>query len=237
MLRRIGVLGDVHAEERRLGHALEWIHGQSVDAIICTGDVADGPGSVDVCCELLQQAAVATVRGNHDRWLLTDRVRELPNAHRVSEIGDAARDFLESLPRTLRFETTAGALLLCHGVCQNDLRKVWPGTQRMPVERSPELDTVLAEGGTRIVVNGHMHYRVLIDFPELLLINAGTLAARHRPGVSILDLEAGHVWAHEFEDSGVGARVAEHALIPGPGRRVWRDTQEFDGSWTPVALY
>lgn len=236
-MKRVGLVGDVHAEPERLAAALEWLHGQRVDAILCTGDLADGPGSVDLCCKLLQQAGVKTVRGNHDRWLLDDRVRHIANAHRLSELGDEARQFLEELPKTRTFETVRGRLMLCHGMAENDLRKVWPGTKRMPVERSVELDQILAEGELRFVVNGHMHYRVLIDFPELVLLNAGTLTARHRPGVSLLDFESGSVSAHEFVGDRVGDVVAEHPLGPAPDRRVWHDTQEFDGSWIPVALY
>lgn len=236
-LRRIGIVGDVHAEDRRLAAALEWLHGRSVDAILCTGDVADGPGSVDTCCALLEQAGVATVRGNHDRWLLSDRVRHVPNAHRLADVGDAARAYLHALPRTLRFETARGPLLLCHGMGDNDMRKVWPGTKRMAAERSVELDAILAADDVRFVVNGHMHYRVLIDFERLMLMNAGTLTSRHRPGISLVDFEAECVSAHQFEGERVGDVVAEHPVEPVNGRRVWRDTREFDGEWTPVALY
>ena len=65
-LRRVGVIGDVHAEHERLAAALEWMHGQRLDAVICTGDVADGPGCVDACCRLLREADVATVRGIYE---------------------------------------------------------------------------------------------------------------------------------------------------------------------------
>ena len=236
-VKRIGVVGDVHGEDRRLAAALEWIHGQRVDALICTGDVADGPGDIEECCELLRQAGVATVRGNHDRWLLDDRVRHIPDAHRLADLSDDAREFLTKLPRTLSFETLRGPLLLCHGVANNDLRKVWPGTERMPVERSAELDAIVEERKYRFLVNGHMHYRVLIDFPDLVLLNAGTLASRHRPGISLIDFETGSVSAHEFEGDRVGDVVAEHPLETAGDRRVWRDTQEFDGAWQPVALY
>ena len=141
------------------------------------------------------------------------------------------------MPVTVEIETVAGTLLLCHGVSTNDLRKVWPGTERMPVERSAELDTLIAEGRTRFLVNGHMHYRVLIDFHQLTLLNAGTLASRHRPGISVVDFESGCVSAYEFEGERVGGRVAERPLKAEPQRRVWQDTQEFDGTWQPVALY
>jgi predicted phosphodiesterase len=233
---RIGLIGDVHAEEGRLAAALDWLHAQGAEVLLCTGDVADGPGSVDTCCELLRESGAITVRGNHDRWLLQDRVRDIPQAHRRSEIGSKANDYLESLSNTQSIDTPRGALLLCHGVEDNDLRKVWPGTARMGVERSAELDEILAARKYRFVVNGHMHYRVLIDFPEMLLINAGTLSARHRPGISLIDFEAGAIAAHEFDGDRVGGRVAEHPILA-ESRRVWPDTKAFDGSWTAVALY
>lgn len=234
--QRLGVIGDVHAEPGKLAAALDWLAGQGADTVICTGDVADGPGSVDDCCRLLDEAGAITVRGNHDRWLLADRVRDIPNAHRLGEIGDDARAFLEALPMTRSIDTPQGSLLLCHGVGANDLRKVWPGTKRMALERSAELDTILASGHHRFVVNGHMHYRVLIDFPELLLINAGTLAARHRPGISFIDFQGEVISAHEFFGDRVDGCVAEHPLASHE-RRVWRDTQAFDGTWSAVALY
>ena len=203
---------------------------------VLTNGGTDGPGSVDHCCALLQEAEVITVRGNHDRWLLEDRVRDIPNAHRVQDLGADTRSFLDGLPTTQTLDTPLGPLLLCHGVGDNDLRKVWPGTQRMGVERSPELDDILASGEVRFVVNGHMHYRVLIDFPEVLLINAGTLTARHRPGISLVDFSTGVVTAHEFDRDQVGPSVAAHPLASDT-RRVWRDTRDFDGSWSAVALY
>jgi predicted phosphodiesterase len=236
-IRRLGLIGDVHAEEDRLEAALDWMHGQRLDAILCTGDVSDGPGSVDRCCELLEQAGVATVSGNHDRWLLTDKSRHIENAHQLADVGEPAREWLGALPRTLSFDTVLGPLLLCHGMADNDMRKVWPGTRRMPAERSDELDSLLAAAEHRFIVNGHMHFRVLIDFQDLLLVNAGTLTSRHRPGVSVFDFETGYLGAHEFEGARVGPMVAEHPLAPGPDRRVWRDTQEFDGTWTPITLY
>ncbi len=234
--RRLGVIGDVHAEEGRLAGALAWMDRQGVDTLICTGDLADGPGSVDRCVEQLAIAGVITVRGNHDRWLLEDRVREIPHAHRLDDIGSDARSYLEDLPKTAALDTPMGSILLCHGIGDNDLRKVWPGTERMEVERSEELDAILADGSHRFVVNGHMHYRVLIDFPELLLINAGTLTARHRPGISLIDFDRQTIEAHEFDGDQVARHVAVHRL-GGAGRRVWSDTQAFDGTWTAVALY
>ena len=234
----LGVIGDVHAEHQRLERALNLFASQGVDAVICTGDIADGPGNLDTCCDLLREAEVVTVAGNHDRWLLDDRLREIDEAHHRSDLSETSEAFLTALDKTESLTTCAGELLLCHGVEDNDLRKVWPGTERMPIERSHELDSIILRNRHRYVVNGHLHYRVVVDFDTLTLINAGTLCGRHRPGVSIIDFAQQTVTAFELDDARSGARrVAECAITPDEDRRIWGDTQEFDGQWTPLTLY
>ena len=237
-IRMLGVIGDVHAEHGRLEQALNLFARQRVDAVICTGDIADGPGAINACCDLLREAEVTTVAGNHDRWLLDNRLREIEDAHRRSDLSETSEAFLTSLGKTESLTTCAGELLLCHGVDGNDLRKVWPGTERMPIERSHELDSIIMRGQHRYVVNGHLHYRVVVDFETLTLINAGTLCGRHRPGVSIIDFAEQTVAAFEIHSSRPHTpRVAECTITPGSDRRVWGDTQEFDGRWTPLTLY
>jgi predicted phosphodiesterase len=236
-MTRLGLIGDVHAEHRRLDIALDFLARQGVDAVCCTGDIADGPGCVDTCCRLLAEAGALVVAGNHDRWLLTDRLRNMSGARRLSELSDVSHHFLQELPKTRILCTSRGDLLLCHGVLGNDLRKVWPGSERMPVQRSPELDAVIAEGRFAFVVNGHMHYRVLLNFERLTLVNAGTLKGEHRPGLSVLDFNEASASAFELNSGATFERVAEVALLPGDGRPVWRDTAQFDGSCRPITLY
>ena len=236
-VRRMGLIGDVHAEHRRLDAALGFLFGQGVDSICCTGDIADGSGCVDTCCRLLADADARVVAGNHDRWLLADRLREIPDAHRLSQLNDTSRDYLAGLPTTRAIDTPLGSALLCHGVADNDLRKVWPGSARMPIARSHELDELIGGGSTHFVFNGHLHYRVIVNFEQLTLLNAGTLKGEHRPGVSILDFSEGTVHAFEFFAALALHLVAEQPLRCDAGRRVWRDTLEFDSQWTPVTLY
>jgi predicted phosphodiesterase len=233
-IRRLGVLGDVHAEHERLETVLDWFAGQHLDAVLCTGDLADGVGCVDRCVELLRAAGVHTVAGNHDRWLLSDRVRHLPDAHRAIDLAADSLSFLRNLPRTLDLDTVAGTLWLCHGIGANDQAKVWPGTRGPDsIRRCGTLDAVLADQHYRFIVHGHLHHRVLIDFDHALLLNAGTLKGP-QAGVSIVDFEAGDVRAFELEPSKVLRPGTRHAISPGQERRVWRDTADFDGAWIPV---
>ncbi len=235
-VRRLGVIGDVHGEHHRLAASLDWLAGQGVDAVICTGDVADGPGCIDRCCALLREAGVVTVAGNHDRWLLSDRVRHVADAHRLEDLASQTREYLEALPRTRELATTAGSLLLCHGIGEHDMAKVWPGTRGPDsVRRCEPLDALLAEARHRFIVHGHLHYRVLIDFESLLLMNAGTLKGE-RAGVSVVDFAADEVAAYDLADpGGIRCRV-RHPLTPPPERRVWTSTADFDGAWEPVLL-
>lgn len=233
-IRRLGVIGDVHGEHRRLATVLDWLAGQQLDALVCTGDVADGRGCINRSCELLRDAGVQAVAGNHDRWLLQDRVRHVVAAHHRHELEPANLAYLQGLPPTRELDTVAGRLLLCHGIGDRDLEKVWPGTSRSAIRRSATLDRLLRQARHRFVINGHMHFRVLIDFEELLLMNAGTLKGE-RAGVTIMDFAGARISAFQLDAEGRPRPGVEHPLWP-EGRRVWRDTAEFDGQWQPVVL-
>lgn len=235
-LDRIGLIGDVHAEPELLETALAYLDRRAVDAVLCTGDVADGHGCVNRCCELLEMAGVLCVAGNHERWILADRVRHVPHAHAADALTDRARSFLDGLPATRRLATVRGPLLLCHGVGERDHAKVWPGSPRMQPERSAALDALIAQDDLRLLVNGHVHYRMILDFETLTLINAGTLRRDHRPGFLELDLTAGAVLFLGFDAAGEVFEQGRHGLDD-HDRRVFRDTSDFDGDWRPFPRY
>ena len=111
-----------------------------------------------------------------------------------------------------------------------------PGRRPEEIRRSRHLDALLAEDEYRFVINGHMHFRVLMHFRNLTLLNAGTLMGE-RPGLTIVDFEAGTITAFSVVDGGRPERLMEIALAPADTHRVWHDTGEFDGTWEPVLLY
>ena len=199
----------------------------------------DGVGNVDTCIELLKGAHVMTVRGNHDRWVLESKARHVPNAHHLDDLSDSVIEFLQSLPVQRHFETSLGRLLLCHGVAQHDLHKIWPGTQRKSAERSQHLDAMISQGDFQLMINGHLHYRTLIHFHALTLLNAGTIRGEYHPGFSVLDLDAQSVHAYEI-NAARKCRVEQVktlSLAPSSRTRVFNDTGCFDDQWEPVTLY
>src|SRR6187549_567796 len=118
---RIGLIGDVHQEDLALAWALGWLQDEGVDLVVCVGDIADGFGDLDVCCELLESHGVVTVKGNHDRWFLAQQMRDLPQAAAAGAATPASREWLEQLPSTVSIETPAGLALICHGMDDDDM--------------------------------------------------------------------------------------------------------------------
>ena len=234
-IKKLGVIGDVHAEHRRLSSALEYLQFLEVDATVCTGDIVDGLGCPNESIRLLDSAAIHTVRGNHDRWILQDKARHVEHAHLATDLSKDSLTYLEALPSQVTLDTIEGKLLLCHGIADDDLRKVWPGTENMPAERSHLLDDIILEGTYKYVINGHMHFRTLIHFENLTLINAGTLKGEHWPGFSVIDFETQQITAFEFHGNEI--KPVRMRDLTDETHKIWVNTQSFCGEWDPVMLF
>ena len=201
-LRRIGIIGDIHAEDRLLQTALEFLAMRDLDLIMAVGDIADGVGSVDRCYQLLHQYSVAAVTGNHERWFLSGQARDLPEATSADDVSSQARSFLSELPKTRDYETVAGRLLLCHGLGEYDMGGVWPADNGYALESNLALLRLVKENLYKFVVNGHTHQRMVRRFDQLTIINAGTLLHGHQPCFLIADFERGFVQYYDLKPRG-----------------------------------
>ncbi len=199
-LRRIGAIGDIHAEDARLATALRFLHNENPDLLMAVGDIADGLGSVNRCCRLLQQYHVATVRGNHERWFLNAEMRDLPEITPDDMVDDEARAYLMALPLTRAFETVAGRLLLCHGLGEDDMTKVGPQGFGENERSILALEKLLRADEYRFVVNGHSHRRLVRKIGEMTIINAGTIYQWHAPCFLVADFEAGYVQYYNLKE-------------------------------------
>jgi predicted phosphodiesterase len=203
VLGRVGVIGDIHAQDGHLASALTLLRARAVELIVATGDIADGDGSVDICCDLLRAHDVVAVRGNHDRWLLSGTLRNLSDASTLAELSDATRAFLERLPPMVELATTDGLALLCHGLGPNDMAKVTPDDFGYALDSNDELQNLLRNRYYRWILNGHSHRRMVRPFPGLTIINAGTLKPGQSPGFLEINFAKREVLTFEFDDFGV----------------------------------
>jgi len=184
---RIGLIGDVHQEDLALAWALGWLSDERVDLVVCVGDIADGFGDLDACCELLDSHGVVTVRGNHDRWFLAQTLRELPQATPLAAASAETRAWLAELPVSVSLETPAGKALICHGTGNDDMIGVKPDDEGYALESNTQLQGLLASGEHRILIAGHTHRPMRRRIGELVLVNAGTLHRDYEPCVGIFD--------------------------------------------------
>jgi predicted phosphodiesterase len=210
-MRRFGVIGDIHCEDIFLAAALDELTREGVDGILAVGDIADGRGDLDRCCDLLAAHRVTAVAGNHDRWLVNDQVRDLPHANRFSALSEQTRSYLKGLPRTVRIETVAGPLLLCHGLGENDMAKVGPDDEGYALESNLELQALLRSDFS-LVANGHSHRRMVRRFGALTIINAGTLLFKDQPGFVLVDLESRAVRCYDLDAAGQLREAQQLAL-------------------------
>lgn len=186
-LQRIGVIGDIHCEDRRLAAALQFLRTQSLDLICAVGDIIDGPGDPNRTIALLEQHRVIAVRGNHERWMVRNEMRGLPEAQSRFDFDALAWAFLNQLPLTRRFETVAGRMLLCHGLGDDDMAGVWPFDNTLTLHANIALWRLVNAGEYAFVVNGHTHQRLVWTFGGLTIINAGTLYRQHHPCFCLVD--------------------------------------------------
>jgi predicted phosphodiesterase len=190
------LLGDVHASPL-LAPALDFVASLGVDRVLCTGDLCDGPGDLAATLDQLRAHDVCCVRGNHDRWLLTDRLRTLPDAHVSASLSDGDRAWLSALPITLAFAD--GALLLTHSLFEDDMSFVRDDTPARDVQDNPAWRRSLASHpSARVVVTGHTHHRMAREIDGRALVNPGTLHPQHAPGFATLDLARGAFTVYEF---------------------------------------
>jgi len=212
-LSRLGLIGDIHAEDVLLERALACLEARKVEAIATTGDIADGRGSVDECCALLESRKVIAVCGNHDRWLLGGTVRDLPDATVLETISVSSRTFLKGLPGMVELETVRGRALLCHGLGPNDMAKVSPDDFGYALDSNEDLQTLLRCGYYRWVMNGHSHRGMIRRVSNLTILNAGTLLPDHESMFLEINFEAGEVFKYSFDGTGNVIERPERSIL------------------------
>jgi putative phosphoesterase len=190
VVRRIGVLGDVHGDSQRLAAALEYFQSLvDLDALFCVGDVVNLDADTEGCCRLLQESGVVVVRGNHDRWFLENLGFYPAEDERPDRVSLPSRAYVASLPVLREFETVSGRMLLCHGLGENDMVGLYPGDDHASFHGSMVLWKLQATGGYRWIVNGHTHTRMVRKIDDLTVINAGSVCSDLRSGFCAIDFE------------------------------------------------
>jgi predicted phosphodiesterase len=185
-MTRIAVLSDVHGNSPALAAVLAAVDAAGVDLVLNLGDIISGAvdprGTLDL---LATRPDIVTVRGNHERQVLTLPYDEMGTVDRIASgvLADADRAWLGSLP--LIAEPVPGVLAF-HAVPDDDAtyltQTVVGPTAEHPSGVREATDDELVErlgaayGTYGLYLCGHTHQariRRLLD--GSLLVNPGSV--------------------------------------------------------------
>jgi predicted phosphodiesterase len=210
----VGVVGDVHCESATLSRVLNALDTMSVDAVLCVGDLVDGPGDADAALAILEARGVHCVAGNHERWFLEGVRRDVVDA--TDSLSESSVAFLRRLRKTKLYDTPAGKALLCHGVGQDDEAWLRPDTRGYALQDIPTLRELMLDDGVQFMIGGHTHQRMVRTFPGLTVINAGTIHRKDEQTFSVIDFDRMKVAFYSAAENDTG-RLIEEVTLPEPG--------------------
>lgn len=200
-LTKFGLIGDVHQEHQRLASLLAYFDQHGAERVLCVGDISDGTGDLGKCIQMMKDASVESVAGNHDRWLLCGTMRDLPDALPASQLDAGDRSYLAALPKTRFYDTRCGGLLLCHGMGDDDMGQLRSEDEGYCLEVNFEVQELVAQRHG-FVVAGHTHRTMVRRIGETWFVNPGTLRGE-RATSAWLDLGRSEVWLLFVTSEGV----------------------------------
>lgn len=174
---RIAALSDIHGNLAALDAVLADAEGRGADLTVNLGDILSGPLQPAETADRLMPLRLPTIRGNHERQLLTlppERMGQ-SDAYAHPRLFDRHRAWLAGLPETMWL---ADDVFACHGTPDSDLTyfldTVEPAGAREATEA--EVDARAKDVPAALILCGHTHMprtRRLSD--GRLVVNPGSV--------------------------------------------------------------
>ncbi|MFZ0746625.1 MAG: metallophosphoesterase family protein [Terracidiphilus sp.] len=206
---RIAIIADIHGNLGALDAVLADIEKREVAMTVNLGDVVSGPLQPRETAERLIDMGIPTIRGNHERQLLTFPRETLGESDRfaISQLTQAQRTWIESFPITLSLK---GDVFLCHGTPGSDTDYFLETVDENGCHpASPaEVEQRAAGCAASLIVCGHTH------LPRRMLLADGRTVLN--PGsVGLQAYPAKWPYSHIMETGSPHARYAVAERIDG----------------------
>lgn len=178
---KIAAISDVHGNLLALEAVLADAAEQSADLVVNLGDLLSGGLQPAETAERLMALDLHTVRGNHERQVLTTPVADMSASDLLAHesITAAHRAWMASLPLTLQ---VADGVLAFHGCPTDDATYLLdsveetgarPATEREVIDRLGEHAT---SGEWSLLLCGHTHIQRQMLLPSgALVVNPGSV--------------------------------------------------------------
>jgi predicted phosphodiesterase len=175
---RIAVISDVHGNLPALDAVLAAVASDGADVTVNLGDLLSGYVDPAGTADRLMAAGLVTVRGNHERQVLTFAPERMGMADRVTDavISAAHREWMASLPMTV---SPAPGVLAFHGTPSDDLQYLLH-TVTEDGAREATVDEVVRRlgdvAGYGLLLCGHTHLAGSLRLPSgALVVNPGSV--------------------------------------------------------------
>lgn len=174
---RIAVMSDIHGNLAALDAVLADLERRAVHTAVNLGDVVSGPLDPAGTANRLMPLGLPTIRGNHERQLLTLPPALMGRSDRQADglLTAAMRAWLASLQPTLRL---ADDVLLCHGTVESDLDYLLEHVDEdgaRPATRA-EVESRARNYDASLILCGHSHVpRTLQLAAGQLVVNPGSV--------------------------------------------------------------
>jgi predicted phosphodiesterase len=175
---RMAVMSDVHGNLLALDAVMADIATQSVDVVVNLGDLLSGAVQPRETADRLIDLGLPTVRGNHERQLLTYAPERMGASDRLAHdtITDRHRKWMAGLPLTLQ---VADGVLAFHGSPTGDLVYLLETVDESGARPATE-DEVLGRLGSSaevpLLLCGHTHLQRSMHLTTgSLVLNPGSV--------------------------------------------------------------
>ena len=175
---RVALISDIHGNLPALEAVLGDLERQSLDRVICLGDVCFGPQSHE-CLELVRALGCPVILGNWDSWSIDGfPPADDPVGIMLYEIGawwaklltEDDRAFVRTFAPTLEVPLENGSQMLCfHGSPRSFSDWILATT---PDE---EIQDMFAGIDASVLAGGHTHLQMLRRFGRSVILNPGSV--------------------------------------------------------------
>jgi predicted phosphodiesterase len=174
---RIAVISDIHGNLAALEAVLADIATRGADLVVNLGDALSGPLLPAECADRLIPLELPTIRGNHERQLLTQGPEEmgLSDRYTISCLGLDYRRWIAGLPESIRPHPD---VLMVHGTPRSDV-EYWLETVDQDGLHPASMEEIVSRTGTArasLILCGHTHLprSVLLDDGRMI-VNPGSV--------------------------------------------------------------
>jgi predicted phosphodiesterase len=174
---RLALLADIHGNYVALESVLQELARESVEQIICLGDVvALGPQPHEAI-DRLRQLKCPVILGNTDAWLLSpgaaptyvEMLRDM-TAWCREQLTKEDRAYLQTFSPLLELPLDEGRTVLCYHGSPRSFDEIIAATTADPVVKQ-----MLAGHAAPVMVGGHTHVQMIRRYEDAYLVNVGSV--------------------------------------------------------------